>query len=145
MSILDKLAERKQNKQSGTVRLYRPLLERLANVVEPSEKDVELLDNLTNALDFSRAQVQSDLDVLSRLHDLEDIAANEETRRAEYQRMNILMVKQYEYIQSERIRLDAETSIVERAQGEALAFLTISINAREELAVLRNRFPHLFA
>ena len=145
MSILDKLAERKQNKQSGTVRLYRPLLERLANVVEPSEKDVELLDNLTNALDFSRAQVQSDLDVLSRLHDLEDIAANEETRRAEYQRMNILMVKQYEYIQSERIRLDAETSIVERAQGEALAFLTISINAREELAVLRNRFPHLFS
>ena len=145
MSILEKLAERKQNKQTGTVRLYRPLLERLANVVEPSEKDVELLDNLTNALDFDRAQVKSDLDVLSRLHDLEEIAAKEDDRRKEFQRMNILTVKQYEYIQQERIRLDAETSIVERAKGEASAFLTIAINAREELAVLRNRFPHLFS
>lgn len=144
MSILDKLAERKQNKQSGTVRLYRPLLERLANVSEPSEKDVELLDNLTNALDFDRAQVQSDLDVLSRLHDLEEIAANEDERRDEYQKLNKAMASHYEYIQSERVRLDSETFAVERAKGQAMAFLTISINAREELAVLRNRFPHLF-
>ena len=145
MSILDKLAERKQSKQTGTVRLYRPLLERLANVKEPTEKDVELLDNLTIALDYDRAQVQSDLDVLSRLHDLEEIAAMEDDRREAYQKLNKAIASHYEYIQQERIRLDAETFVVERDKGQAMAYWTIAINAREELAVLRNRFPHLFA
>ena len=121
MSILDKLTERKQGIKTNLARLYRPLLERLANATgEPTSKDVENLDNLTNALDLNQHQVESDIDAVKRLQSLVEIAEKEDEYRADYKASLVGMEEHYKYIHRERMRLDSETVDVEIAKGQVI-------------------------
>ena len=86
----------------------------------------------------------SDIDAVKRLQSLIDLAEKEDEYRAEYQKENVAMSHHYEYIHRERMRLDSETVDVEISKGQALALVTLAINAREELVVIRQKFPHLF-
>jgi hypothetical protein len=144
-NLLDKLWQRKADRQTSAIAQYKALLYQLAESdSEPTAKEIEALDSLTGQLGFDRERVEDDLNALKVIRAKTPVAAEADKLRqvqlAAGEKRNV----HAKHIEKEKHRLDLEQA---KLHGEVLALgeqWRTAVECQKAIEDLKRKCPHLF-
>ena len=145
-TLLQKLIGRKETKQLTAVEQYRNLLAKLVETEpsEPTEKDVELLDTLTDKLRLSPQDVDDDMDTMRTLAKLLPLAADNQRLNQIWRDAHKLQSSELEKIETaHKLAIEQHHEKYIKPAGRARTDWEASNAAQGEIDKIKGRSPHL--